>query len=148
MKNGRITRQGTFGDIVRQDPELHRQWEQDVIAATETEVSSSGISDGETERETLKKQVIRIKQAPQEGASLAKAEIEKYLLWRLNKCYQQAKMPWDIGKGISLLKYVVGMIRKLPIVFRRHPPHFLVNIVSSFSFVHVLKNFYFFKTLN
>ena len=74
MKNGRITRQGTFGDIVRQDPELKRQWEQDVIAATETEVSSSGISENETEeRQTLKRQVSRIKQTPQEGAILAKA---------------------------------------------------------------------------
>ena len=77
MKNGRITRQGTFGDIVRQDPELKRQWEQDVIAATETEVSSSGISENETEeRQTLKRQVNRIKQTPQEGAILAKAEIK------------------------------------------------------------------------
>ena len=62
MKEGQIQYQGTFDDIARSNPELYRRWQQDVIAASESELSEmSGNESTIEERDRLKKQVTLLK---------------------------------------------------------------------------------------
>ena len=63
MKDGRITFQGSFDEIARDEPELYTRWQSDVIAATDSELELSGLSGEEStreERETLLRQVSMI----------------------------------------------------------------------------------------
>ena len=63
MKDGRITFQGSFDEIARDEPELYTRWQNDVIAATDSELELSGLSGEEStreERETLRRQVSMI----------------------------------------------------------------------------------------
>ena len=63
MKDGRISFQGSFDEIARDEPELYTCWQNDVIAATDSELELSGLSGEEStreERETLRRQVSMI----------------------------------------------------------------------------------------
>ena len=61
MKEGRISFQGTFEDIAQDEPELYKRWQNDVIAATDSELSDlSGAESTAHERAALRKQVSLI----------------------------------------------------------------------------------------
>ncbi len=61
MKDGTIKFQGTFDDMAREDPEMYKSWQKEVIAASDTEVTSQ--SEGEVgydeDRRFLQKQLSK-----------------------------------------------------------------------------------------
>ncbi|XP_072031469.1 ATP-binding cassette sub-family C member 9-like [Amphiura filiformis] len=59
MEEGQITFQGNFDDMARSDPELYQRWQQDVIAATDSELSDglSGEESAADERALLRRRV-------------------------------------------------------------------------------------------
>ena len=79
MNEGEITFQGTFDEVARSNPELYQRWQQDVIAATDSELSD-GLSGEEStleeEREILRRRVSENLMKSNKEISMSKSVLE------------------------------------------------------------------------
>ncbi|XP_072031468.1 ATP-binding cassette sub-family C member 9-like [Amphiura filiformis] len=77
MEEGQITFQGNFDDMVRSDPGLHQRWQQDVIAATDSELSDGVSGDESTveERHILRRRVSESLLKSQSEHSMSKSTL-------------------------------------------------------------------------
>ena len=72
MNEGEITFQGSFDEVARSNPDLYRRWQQDVIAATDSELSGGLSAEDSTTEDDRDMFSTHLSESLLKGASAGK----------------------------------------------------------------------------